>query len=138
MSYRAGFQAFVQRFVNRFPEPDFRYVAAVSKTDGSSQSIFVTKHLWDELKMQDDQQLVIIYDTIKDTDLCHIKADLTFGIRLELTSDFLKKPLYLYRRPRSLSSGTRFNRRRWLEDKPKFGQLGASLAAQIYRDYNAR
>lgn len=129
MSYRSGLQAFVHRFTDRFPEPEYRYVISLRNSLREAPHIFTSLQ---NCNRGGDLQSYTIYHRASDTSLCHIDANTLFGISLYVRSNYLPRLLTLHRRPKSLSFANQHGMRTWLKDKPKFAKLGASLASQIH------
>jgi hypothetical protein len=126
---KTGWKAFVRRFIDRFPESDYRYVIASAEKEDSVPLIL---NSLENATFDGDRQWLTIFDRKTDTELAYLVCRLTFGIQLRVISVYLKDNLHLYLRPPKLLSGTHHHRRQFLKPKPKFAKLGASLASQIY------
>lgn len=136
MSYQKGCDAFIRRFRERFPEPDFR---------------------WEVDKFDSDWGNEYSYHKIKiysgNTEVCQIEGKATFGIVLDVRSKFINPPkdqellewykswngdyhFHIHRRPLRLCFANRHGKRHWLRNKPKFAKLGASLSKQIHINFH--
>lgn len=141
MSYRLGFQAFVKRFEKRFPEPEYRYVVSIQETPKTAPRLFTGGNENGSIFLHVAESggnihCVSIYHGKTDELICKINANLTFGIRLDVDSKYLKRGhLHLHRRPKNLIFQNQHGMRFWLQNKPKFAKLGASLASQIHFAY---
>src|ERR1700677_3604112 len=119
MSYRLGFQALARRFVNRFPEPEYRYVATVQPTPHQAQFVYTDRGCFNQLQEGGQIQSLTIYHRQSDEVICQIFANLTFGLRLYVVSKYLNKGFDLYRRPKTIAFGNQHQRRLLLSNKPK-------------------
>lgn len=136
MSYRLGFKSLVQRFHNRFPEPEYRYVLLNQQTNDRPITVVICNELWSSLIGSGNLQTIKIYHRVSDELICQITGDLTFGIRLKVESQYLPRPLLLFKRPLHLyDHSSKHNKRIWLEGKPKFAKLGAALSSQIHFNF---
>jgi hypothetical protein len=134
VSYRSGFKAFVQRFHNRFPEPEYRYVLLNQQASNRPITVVVSNAQWSSLiGGGGDLQTIRIHHRQSDELVSKIICDLTFGIKLQVESRYLSRPFLLFKRPKDLQKT--YRRRLFLEGKPKFAKLGASLSSQIHFNF---
>jgi hypothetical protein len=135
MSYRKGFNAFILRFKKRFPESLFHWEQENNEGYGDTNYNFKVSY--------GDQEILSIY------------ARLGFGLGLDVSSKFLNPKrdpeqqkydmgcrdgmhsFSLYRRPLRVCFANQHNMRLWLQNKPKFARLGASLSKQILSNFLA-
>ena len=122
MSYRLAFQAFIKRFQKRFPSPEYTWAKKELGYDPIAQE-------WRE-----ETTFTITKGT---ENICTINGDVSFGIRLYVSSPFLKQDVFLHRRPKRLVFANQHNMRQWLKNKPKLRQLGASVASSIVKNQKA-
>lgn len=131
MSYKLGADAFVRRFQKRFPETEYQW----------------------ETQIKGETRTYIIRYKNESIDICSIRINTVFGIKLTVCSDYLndskfnpKRPIdhydwpqyfVLYRRPLRLIHGNQHDMRKWLKDKPKFSKLGANLSKIIKANFLA-
>lgn len=137
MSYKLGFEAFVKRFQKRFPtdnfqweykEPETKYTDGlwIAHNDACTLFLHFTNRNYHQYRVKHNGEVV-----------CTISCDFDFGISLCVRSFYLDShtSFLLYRRPLRLCHGTKHNRRQWLKNKPKFGQLGCYLSKQLMDNF---
>jgi hypothetical protein len=171
MSYKLGAEAFLNRFLKRFPQSSFQWKAKIGEELILIPSNKVLDFLYDVKKSDEYQELSplahqmlldglasgrteapvylgsfskyyeeepkIFFIFQHDKKIAEIDISLEFGIKLSISSDYLKgKHFVLHRRPLNIVHATQNHRRHWLANKPKFGKLGVCLASEIYHGLN--
>lgn len=139
MSYKKGFAAFIKRFQKAFPEPEYIWKVSVQQGDNTFLNIPNGIVFLCGEKGRYERVHVDVYHMNKllwlENKIVSIWANLAFGIRLQVSSKYYEKGLYLHRRPRNLIFGNQHCMRLWLENKPNFAKEGAMLAAHIKQEF---